>query len=93
MATAATGIILRPIRPALAVRRLAIAGIAIVAILSVGACAGQTTGQKGATAGAALGSGIAIVSGAGLATTIGAGLIGGAAGYLGGEAVDSRKKK
>lgn len=92
MAEAAAGFVSRPIHPGLTGRRLAVVGMAVAAMLSVGACAGQTTGQQGATAGATLGAGIAMVSGAGLVTTIGAGLIGGAAGFLGGEAIDSRKK-
>ena len=60
-------------------------------LLSVGilsGCEGMTMGQKGAATGAALGSGIAMVAGGGVATTVGAGLIGGAAGYLGGSAIN-----
>lgn len=91
MMAAANGIVSRSVRWKRAAGRLFVASVCVAALTSVTACAGQTTGQKGATAGAVLGSGIAIVSGAGLATTIGAGLIGGAAGYLGGEAVDSRR--
>lgn len=91
MMAAANGIVSRSVRWKRASSRLFVAGVSVAALVSVTACAGQTTGQQGATAGAALGSGIAIVSGAGLATTIGAGLIGGAAGFLGGEAVDSRR--
>lgn len=86
-----TGILPRSVGLRFAAGRVFVGSVTIAAVVSVAACAGQTTGQKGATAGAALGSGIAIVSGAGLATTIGAGLIGGAAGYLGGEAIESRK--
>lgn len=90
MMAAAKGIVSRSVRWKRVAGRLFVASVSVAAVVSVAACAGQTTGQKGATAGAALGSGIAIVSGAGLATTIGAGLIGGAAGFLGGEAVDGR---
>lgn len=86
-----TGIISRPVRLKFAAGRLFVVGVTVATAVSVAACAGQTTGQKGATAGAVLGTGIAMVTGAGLATTIGAGLIGGAAGYLGGEAIESRK--
>jgi hypothetical protein len=67
--------------------RMGLAGLVLAAGLASGGCEGMTSGQKGATIGAAAGTGIAIVSGAGLATTLGAGLIGGAAGYLGGELV------
>ncbi len=61
------------------------AGVLLAATLT--ACEGMTTGQKGAATGAAVGTGIAMVTGAGLVTTVGAGLIGGAAGYLGGSAI------
>ncbi len=66
----------------------------IAFVLAVGitlaGCQNLTTSQKGATAGAALGSGVALVTGAGVAGTVGAGLIGGAAGYIGGELMDRR---
>ena len=91
MMATTTGIISGPLCLRFAAGRLFVLGGAVAAALSVAACAGQTTSQKGATAGAALGTGIAIVSGAGLATTIGAGLIGGAAGFLGGEAIESQR--
>lgn len=91
MMAIATGIPSRPVRLRFAASRLLVVGLMIAAVVTVTACAGQTTSQKGATAGVALGTGIAIVSGAGLATTIGAGLIGGAAGFLGGEAIESRR--
>lgn len=62
---------------------------AVLAVgLAVAGCQNMTTSQKSVTAGAALGSGIALVTGAGVVTTVGAGLIGGAAGYLGGELID-----
>ena len=60
----------------------------LILVGSVAGCEGMTKGQQGATAGAALGSGIAMVAGGGVATTVGAGLIGGAAGFLGGSAMD-----
>ena len=69
-------------------------GAGLAAVLAVGitlaGCQSMTTSQKGATAGAALGSGVALVTGAGVAGTVGAGLIGGAAGYLGGELLERR---
>lgn len=64
--------------------------VGVSALLLVGlltACEGMSSGQKGAAAGAALGTGISMVAGGGVATTVGAGLIGGAAGFLGGSAV------
>lgn len=67
-----------------------VAVILALGLVSSG-CESMTTGQKGAATGAAIGTGIAMVTGAGLVTTVGAGLIGGAAGYLGGEAIDHRK--
>jgi hypothetical protein len=70
-------------------RGAVLAAVLAVALVAAG-CEGMTTSQKGATAGAALGSGIALVTGAGVATTVGAGLIGGAAGYLGGELVGNK---
>lgn len=75
--------------PGIGGRGVGLAAVFAVALVAAG-CEGMTTGQKGATAGAALGSGIALVTGAGVATTVGAGLIGGAAGYLGGELVDKK---
>lgn len=71
-------------------RALLLATMLATSVVAAG-CENMSTGQKGATAGAALGSGIALVTGAGLVTTVGAGLIGGAAGYLGGELVDKKK--
>ncbi len=67
--------------------RLAAFASALVLIGTLTACEGMSTGQQGGMAGAALGSGIAMVAGGGVATTVGAGLIGGAVGYLGGSAV------
>jgi len=48
----------------------------------------MTTGQKGALTGAALGTGIGAVAGASFPVVVGAGLIGGAAGYITGSAID-----
>jgi len=64
---------------------------AVTALLLVGgalgACQDMTTGQQGAAAGAAAGTGISLVTGGGFGQTVGAGLIGGAAGYVVGSAV------
>jgi len=55
----------------------------------LGACdRPMTTPEKGATIGAAAGTGIGLVTGGSFGTVVGAGLIGGAVGYLGGVAVD-----
>lgn len=66
----------------------------IVALLLVagalGGCENMTTGQKGAVAGAALGTGIAAVAGGSFGAVVGAGLIGGAAGYITGSAISDR---
>ncbi|MEA2809852.1 MAG: osmotically inducible lipoprotein OsmB, partial [Rhodospirillaceae bacterium] len=50
-------------------------------------CENMSPGQKGAVTGAALGSGIGLVAGGSFGTVVGAGLIGGAAGYIVGNAV------
>jgi hypothetical protein len=50
-----------------------------------------STGQKGAVTGAALGTGIGLVSGGSFGAVVGAGLIGGAVGYLGGKAIENSK--
>ena len=57
----------------------------LVGILLLGGCG--SAGQKGAIAGAAVGSGIGLATGGGFTRTIGGGLIGGGLGYLGGEAL------
>jgi hypothetical protein len=62
---------------------IAVAGLA-------GGCENMTTPQKGALTGAALGSGIGMVAGGSFGQVVGAGLIGGAVGYLGGSAIDSK---
>jgi len=54
----------------------------------LGGCENMTTGQKGALTGAALGTGIGAVAGGSFGTVVGAGLIGGAAGYIVGSAMD-----
>ena len=64
---------------------LAIAGI-------LGGCENMSSGQKGAVAGGALGSGIGMVAGGSFGQVVGAGLIGGAVGYLGGAAIDSSRR-
>ena len=53
-------------------------------------CENMTTPQKGAETGAALGSGIGMVAGGSFGQVVGAGLIGGAVGYVGGSAIDSK---
>ena len=62
--------------------------LAVVGVL--GGCENMSSGQKGAVAGGALGSGIGLVSGGSFGTVVGAGLIGGAVGYLGGTAIGNR---
>jgi hypothetical protein len=62
----------------------------LVAVGLLGGCENMTTGQKGALTGAALGTGIGAVAGGSFGTVVGAGLIGGAAGYIVGSAMDNR---
>ncbi|WP_421996639.1 hypothetical protein [Reyranella sp.] len=50
-------------------------------------CENMSTSQKGAVTGAALGSGIGMVAGGSFGQVVGAGLIGGAAGYITGSAI------
>ena len=57
----------------------------------LGGCENMSPGQKGMTAGAALGSGIGLATGGSFGTVVGAGLIGGAVGYLGGTAIGNSK--
>lgn len=59
----------------------------LVATGVLGGCQNMTPGEKGAATGAALGTGIGLVSGGSFGTVVGAGLIGGAAGYLAGTAI------
>lgn len=62
----------------------------VVAVL-IGGCDKMTVPQKGAVTGAALGSGIGMVAGGSFGQVVGAGLIGGAVGYIGGSAIESRR--
>jgi hypothetical protein len=63
----------------------------IVAAASfLSACENMSSGQKGAVAGGALGTGIGMVAGGSFGQVGGAGLIGGAVGYVGGSAVGNR---
>ena len=64
--------------------------ILVLAVGLVGGCENMSPGQKGAVTGAALGSGIGMVSGGSFGTVVGAGLIGGAVGYLGGTAIGNK---
>lgn len=50
----------------------------------------MSTGQKGAVTGAALGTGIGLVSGGSFGQVVGAGLIGGAVGYISGSATGNK---
>lgn len=50
-------------------------------------CENMSSGQKGAIAGGALGTGIGMVAGGSFGQVVGAGLIGGAVGYVGGSAL------
>lgn len=50
----------------------------------------MSPGQKGAVTGAALGTGIGMVSGGSFGQVVGAGLIGGAAGYIGGTVIGNK---
>lgn len=63
--------------------------LAIAALVS--GCENMTTGQKGAATGAALGTGIGMVSGGSFGQVVGAGLIGGAVGYVGGSAIGNNR--
>jgi hypothetical protein len=59
--------------------------VAMAGIL--GGCENMSSGQKGAVAGGALGTGIGMVAGGSFGQVVGAGLIGGAVGYVGGSAL------
>ncbi len=63
--------------------------LVLVAAALCGGCDNLSTPQKTAIGGAALGSGIAAVAGGPFGVVVGAGLIGGAVGYLGGQALES----
>ena len=65
-------------------------GLLAAALLLAG-CENMSPGQKGAVTGAALGSGIGMVTGGSFGTVVGAGLIGGAVGYLGGTAIGNSR--
>ena len=69
---------------------LAVSGLAVAAVLTVSACADMDPSMRGAGTGAAIGSGIALVTGASAGAVIGAGLIGGGVGYVGGMAAGGR---
>lgn len=69
------------------------AAVVLAAGLAVAGCnQPMSTGQKGAVAGGALGTGIGMVAGGSFGQVVGAGLIGGAVGYIAGSAMDSNKK-
>jgi len=63
--------------------------LALLAACLLGGCENMTTAQKGAVVGGALGTGIAAAAGGPFGVVVGAGLIGGAVGYLGGQALES----
>jgi hypothetical protein len=63
---------------------------AVIVLAVAGAlcgCDNMSSGQKGAVAGGALGTGIGMVAGGSFGQVVGAGLIGGAVGYIGGTAL------
>ena len=62
----------------------------VTAASFLGGCENMSSGQKGAVAGGALGTGIGMVAGGSFGQVVGAGLIGGAVGYVGGSAVGNR---
>jgi hypothetical protein len=64
--------------------------VLIAAAVVLGGCENMSSGQKGAVAGGALGTGIGMVAGGSFGQVVGAGLIGGAVGYVGGSAVGNR---
>jgi hypothetical protein len=64
--------------------------VLIAAAVLLGGCENMSSGQKGAVAGGALGTGIGMVAGGSFGQVVGAGLIGGAVGYVGGSAVGNR---
>jgi hypothetical protein len=69
---------------------MAALGFAVAAVLTVSACADMDPSMRGAGTGAAIGSGIALVTGASAGAVIGAGLIGGGVGYAGGTLAGGR---
>jgi hypothetical protein len=64
--------------------------VLVAAVVLLGGCENMSSGQKGAVAGGALGTGIGMVAGGSFGQVVGAGLIGGAVGYIGGTAVGNR---
>ena len=65
--------------------------VMIIAAMGIlGGCENMSSGQKGAVAGGALGTGIGMVAGGSFGQVVGAGLLGGAVGYVGGSAVGNR---
>jgi hypothetical protein len=66
--------------------------VAVVVLGLLAACQGNevqmTQQQRTAAVGAAAGTGIALITGASFGQTVGAAMVGGAAGYLGGELMD-----
>lgn len=62
--------------------------VAMAGILA--GCENMSSGQKGAVAGGALGTGIGMVAGGSFGQVVGAGLIGGAVGYVGGSAIGNK---
>ncbi len=82
-----TNLLLERMRGSLTMQKLAVL-LAIAGILT--GCENMTTSQKGAVTGAALGSGIGMVAGGSFGQVVGAGLIGGAAGYITGSAIQNR---
>jgi hypothetical protein len=70
-------------------------GATVLLVLTVagvlGGCENMSSGQKGAVAGGALGTGIGLATGGSFGTVVGAGLIGGAVGYIGGTAVGNSR--
>ena len=82
-----SNLLLNRMRGSLTMQKLAVL-LAIAGILT--GCENMTTGQKGAVTGAALGSGIGMVAGGSFGQVVGAGLIGGAAGYITGSAIQNR---
>ena len=63
----------------------------LMALALLAGCENMSTAQKGAVGGAALGSGIGLVTGGSFGTVVGAGLIGGAVGCLGGTALENSR--
>ena len=61
--------------------------VMLAAVGLLGGCENMSSGQKGAVAGGALGTGIGMVAGGSFGQVVGAGLIGGAVGYVGGSAL------